>query len=278
MAAWVIPAVMAGVSLLQGAASSRQARQYADAARAWGEYNAAQARKYADFNARSILAVADLNSQMVGLEASMNSTITTEIAKYNAAIRVQAAEYNAQLLEKEAELVWQQQELDQMIWQRESERTMKQTRAKFGSAGIEVNVGSPVDYMVDQATQAKLESFVIRHNADIQMGKLLDAAALGRWEGEQEAAALIYQAQLENLSLTTTASMQMNAINVQGAYDAIMARYSGEMQANEILFNAEWQASEYRAAATNSLLGGLFSGASWASRSYAYYNTYDKTE
>ena len=271
MAAWVIPAVMAGISLIQGLSGSAQAKRNAELAMEWGEYNAAQARRYADFNARSILAVSSINSQMVGFESEMNAAITTEIAKYNAALRVQTAEYNAQLLEREAELVWNQQELDQAIWKRESERAMKQTRAKFGSSGIEVNVGSPIDYMVDQSTQAKLESFIIRHNADIQMGKLLDAAALGRWEGEREAANMVFQAQLENLSLTTTAALKQNQINVQGAYDAVMARYSGEMQANQILFEAQWQAAEYTMSGMNSLLAGLFQGGSWAAKSYESY-------
>lgn len=275
MPAWIVPAVMAGISLIQGFAGSETGKRNADAARAWGAYNAAMARRYSNFNADSIEKIAQLNSVLLSSTAETNSKITEALAQYNSTLRVQASEFNARLLEKEAELVWQAEELDQAIFARQAELLQKDTRSRFASSGIDVNNGSPVDFMVDQATQINLESFIIRHNADIQAGKLLDAAALGRWQGEAEAAAMMYEGSMTSLSLTTQASMQISQLNAQAAYDALIERFNGEVRASQILSDAEWKASQYKQDGLMSLLTGLFQGASWGLKSFGSYSTYD---
>lgn len=275
MSAWIIPAIMAGISLTQGYAGSVSGKRNANAARAWGAYNAAMARRYSNFNAQSIEEIAKVNSLLLSSTAETNAKVTEALAQYNATLRVQTSEYNAQLLEKEAELVWQAEKLDQVIFARQAELLQKDTRARFASSGIDVNNGSPVDYMVDQATQLHLESFIIRHNADIQAGKLLDAAALGRWQGEAEASAMMYEGAMNSQSLTTQASIQISQLNAQAAYDAVIERFSGEVRASQILSDAEWKASQYRQEGLMSLLTGLFQGASWGSKSYGLFSEYD---
>lgn len=275
MAAWVIPVVMAGLSMVQGWAGNAQQRSNAKAAEAWGVYNASIAKKFAEFNADSIERLAAVNSAFVFESAETNASVVEAIAQYNATLRVQTAEYNAQLLEKEAALVWDAQELDQEIFWRSAEQLQKETRATFASSGVEINTGSPVDYVVDQRTQAKLESFVIRHNAEIQMEKLLDAAALGRWQGEAEAAAMIYEGNMEALTIRSQGALDSSQINVQGAYDALMTRFSGEVRAEQIISESKWQASQYTASGVQSLLTGLFQGASWGSKAYQWHQQYD---
>lgn len=263
---------MAALSAVQGFAGNAQAEQNADAAEAWGIYNASIAKKFADFNADSIERLAAVNSALVMQGAETNALVVEALAQYNATLRVQTAEYDAQLLEKEAALVWEAQELDQEILAREAEIRQKTARATFASSGVEINTGSPVEYTVDQATQANLEAFVIRHNADVQMGKLLDAAALSRWQGEAEAAAMIYEAQLEGLSIRSQGALDATQINVQGAYDAVLTRFSGTIRAEQIISESQWEASQYRNSGNQSLLAGLFQGASWASKSYGSYH------
>lgn len=278
MAAWVPYVVMGAMSLAQGLFGSSTAKANADATRAWGAYNAAMAIRASEFNASAIEKIAALNSAAVLGVADIDIALNTALTEYNATLRVQTAEYNAQLLEKEAALVWEAQELDQVLLERQAEILYKDTRAAYASSGVEINVGSPVEYLVDQATQIKLESFVIRHNADIQMGKLLDAAALGRWQGEAEAAAMIYEGQLENLSTKFQSGITSNQINVQAAYDAVVERFSGQLRASQILQDSEWKASLYSMQGTQSLLTGLFQGASWAAKGYEYnYSTTTST-
>lgn len=263
-----VPLIMSGLSIAQGYMGSEASQRNADASRAWGAYNAAQARRFSEFNADAIEKLASINSALIDASTETNVKITEALSQYNATLRVQAAEYNAKLLEKEAELVWQSQELDQEIFARQASILQKETRARFASSGVDVNSGSPVDYMVDQSTQIHLESFIIRHNAEIQMGKLLDAAALGRWQGEAEASAIMFQGAMESLTLETQANIQMSQLNSQAAYDAIMTRYSGELRASQILNDATWQASQYEQEGTMSLITGLFQGASWAAKAY----------
>lgn len=260
MAAWIAPAVMGVAYIAQSIWGSSIQEQNAEVAAEWAAYNAAQAQQTAEFNATAIEELAAVNSNLIYTSAENSAVITESLAKFNAALRVQVAEYNAQLLEKEAALVWEAQELDQIIYAREAERTIKDIRAGFASRGVEIAVGSPVDYVVDQATQAKLESFVIRHNADIQMTKLLDAAALSRWEGQAAAAAIVYESQLTALSTRTQGKLDATMVDIQGAYDAAMTRFNGTTESYQILQEGLWQSSQYSQAATQTLITGLFQG------------------
>lgn len=260
--------LLAGLSLLQGYSSYQSYQQNAEAAEAWGHYNAGLARKYAEFNAQSIEQLGALNAQMIYQSSESQALITEALAQYNATLRVQTAEYNAQLLEKEAALVWEAQELDQITFAREAETRLKAQRTHFASSGIEINTGSPLDYMVDQSTQAHLESFVIAHNADIEMSKILDAAALSRWEGQAEAAQLVFQGQMDSASLRLEGQMESSMTSIQSFYDSIMARFEGEIRAEQILSEALWSASQSSRVGVQSAFDALFQGASWAARDY----------
>lgn len=266
----VFPLAMAGLSLLQGSVGYDAGKRNAKAMRSWGAYNAAQARRFSEFNADSIRALADINIALLETSTEINVNITEALAQYNATLRVQASEYNAQLLEKEAELVWQAQELDQALFQRQADILKKDTRAKFAASGVEINTGSPVEFMVDQSTQLYLESFIIRHNAEIQMGKLLDAAALGRWQGEAEAAALLFEGSMQSLSIETQKDIQVSNLSAQAAYDVAMERFSGSIRSYQILSDAKWKASQYEQEGIMSLISGLFQGASWATKAYEW--------
>lgn len=265
-----IPAAMAGVSVFQGLVGNAAARRNARAVRAWGAYNSAMARRYSAFNANAIEELAKVNSFLIEATAETNIKIKEALTQYNAALRVQVAEQNAALLEKEAALVWEAQELDQTLFRRQAELLQKDSRAKFASSGVDMNSGSPVDYMVDQSTQIELESFIIRHNADIQIGKILDAAALGRWQGEAEASAIMFEGALENLTTGTQSKMQMMQLNAQAAYDAIMTRFSGDVRATQILSDSTWKAAQYESEGTMALISGIFQGASWAAMGYEW--------
>jgi hypothetical protein len=268
MALAAIPFILGGLSVASGLLDAATGKANAVASEAWGRYNASLALQFAEFNANSIEQLGAINAEFIFQSAESQAKITEALAQYNAALRVQTAEYNAQLLEKEAALVWEAQELDQVLFAREAETRLKEMRATFGSSGVDVNTGTPVDYLVDQSTQAHLEAFIIRHNADIQMGKLLDAAALGRWEGEAEAAAMIFQGQMEAASLRLEGQMQSTMTEIQAGYDAVMARFEGEIRASQIISESLWQSSQYNQSAIQSIFSGLFQGASWAARGY----------
>lgn len=273
MAAWLIPVVVGAAAIFQSMSASDAQAKNAEISEEWAYYNAAQAQKAAEFNASAIESLAEVNASLIYTSTENSAMIVESLARYNAAIRVQVAEYNAQLLEKEAALVWEAQELDQVLYAREAERTIKDLRAQFASNGIEITNGSPLDYIVDQATQAKLEAFIIRHNADIEMTKLLDAAALSRWEGEMEAATIIMEGQMSALSTRTQGQLDASAVTIQGAYDAAMARFTGEIQESSILQEGLWNASQYSQAATQTLISGLFSGISSGLQSYSALNS-----
>lgn len=277
MAAWVVPAIIGAASVVQSIWGSSTQSANAEVAAEWARYNAAQAQKNAEFNASAMESLAAVNASLIYSSAENTALITESLARYNAAIRVQVSEYNAQLLEKEAALVWEAQELDQILYAREAERTIKEMRAEFASRGIEINDGSPLDYIVDQATQAKLEAFIIRHNADIQMTKLLDAAALSRWEGQMEAATIIMEGQMSALGTRTQGQLDATAVEIQGAYDAAMTRFTGETQSYQILAEGLWDASQYSQAATQSLISGLFQGTAYAIKAYESYATTNST-
>ena len=272
MPAWVAPAIMGAMAIGQGVSQYRTEKDNAEYAEEWADYNAAIARRNADFNATAIDDLAKINADFQLMAGDTEATIADNLSAYNAALRLQASEFNALLLEQDALYTWEAQKLDQLLFQQQVDQLIAASQNAYAGAGVEISSGTPLDLMVDQKTQAKLQSFIIRHNAHIQVSKILDAAAMSRWEGEAETAAILYQGDMAALSARTNSILGATNTTTQAAYDALVTRYTGEVNADQAERQGDYAKRTYDQRATNSLVSGLFNAGSYGAKAYKQYS------
>jgi len=230
---------------------------------AMGQYNAAHTIAIGNYNASVIGATAVVNASLTAAGAVLGAQATTMVSMYNANLKLMMSNYNASLLEDEAELVWQAAELDVFQHRKAMEVVEGSARAAYGASGVLVDVATdtPSQALLDIETERELDVFIMRHNADIQAGKLLDAAAHTRWEGEQFAKQILFEG-------FTSSNLQMGQamLGVVGELAGAGLRqnqiqWTSQMEANRIMTEAYYGAQNFKASGDQSLINGLLDGA-----------------
>lgn len=254
MGYWLLAA--AAVSLLSNYSSSQS-----DAAttRKNAAANASALLKAGKVNADSIMALGQMNMQIgLGL-GRMESDLIQMKSKYNAGIKSMIGEYNAILLEEDARLVWEKADLDiSQIEDRYAEAEGK-LQVGFGASGVIMNQDSALDAVIDLRTKKALDSFIVSRGADIEAGKILDAAARSTWEGNLAAQQIIMEGKLG--SFGAYGSRYLNAIGagVQAVINANSTIYNSEVAAWQTLTTGQASSTNQQNQATSNLISGLFS-------------------
>lgn len=75
-----------------------------------------------------------------------------------------AYEYNAKVARQNAEIARQQGVAAVEAQQRQAARAMGSAMANYGASGVQMDVGSPVDVLVDAARMAELDKLTTQYN------------------------------------------------------------------------------------------------------------------
>jgi hypothetical protein len=152
--------------------------------------------------------VADFGiSESIMLAAAIASTATAAYATYASGQQQEAAaKYNAQQAEIEAQ---QNRDAAKVQAQNAAEvqrRQIAENRARIGGSGIEMNEGSPLLVLMDNAYQASLEQSRITYAGEIGATGRQSAANLLRFQGGNAATAGAVGAGINLLSGTANAA------------------------------------------------------------------------
>ena len=257
-------------SAIYGAVSTSQAnKRNAQLTNEWAQYNAAVAQGVGRANAQSARDFAVLNASMATLGAQTEAAIAVKAAEYNAGIRLQVAEYNARMIEKEIPLIWDQANLDIFNLGQEMDQLIGSNRAMYGASGVRLDEGTPLDVEISNRTQEAMEVAIIRHNADVAAARLVDQAAMSRWEGQVEAGQIMYEGRMSGALSLARGTMQAGGMLAQGSYDSAMIKYNAAVNSNQITWGGKIKAADYRAAGDRALVDGMFNAASRGAQAYA---------
>jgi hypothetical protein len=251
-----------GASIGGGYDQLNTAYDNAAAVRVTGQYNAQHAVQVARYNASVARTVATANAGLALMGATASSQATTAITDYNARLQRAVSEYNASLLEDDAELIWQASELDVFQFERAAQVMRGAARAAYGASGVvlDISTDTPSQVMLDMETEAALEVAIMRHNADIQAGRLLNAAAQSRWEGQVMANKILYEGYTSASLTMLQGAMGAAAELGLGYIQANQIEWQGARQAENILRNAWWGSEQYKQQGQQQLVDGLFRG------------------
>jgi hypothetical protein len=75
-----------------------------------------------------------------------------------------ASEYNAKVARQNAEIARQQGIAAVEAQQRQAARAIGSAVAAYGASGVQMDVGSPVDVLVDSARMAELDKLTVQYN------------------------------------------------------------------------------------------------------------------
>lgn len=75
-----------------------------------------------------------------------------------------AYEYNAKVARQNAEIARQQGIAAMQAQQRDAARSIGSSMAAYGASGVQMDVGSPVDVLVDSARNAELDRLTVEYN------------------------------------------------------------------------------------------------------------------
>lgn len=122
-------------------------------------------------------------------------------------------EYNAKVYEQQAEMIAQQQKLQEHQANREAARFRGATIARIGKSGL-LPSGSPLAVMIDNETQMELDKMIGRYNLDVERNYALSGAKYYRYQGNEQARLAKVQGYSNAFStlLQTGSSMAMMAV------------------------------------------------------------------
>lgn len=243
--------------------------------RQYAEYNARVTREAGMYNASAIMAMAGANAQMSMAAARFNVGIQGQVDQYNAQLKSFLGNYNAGLLEAEVAEVWESMDLDLLQMGQQFSRELGQQKVAYGASGVMMNQDSPLVAEIDANTQHELDVMIVRHGADKQAKKLLDAAARSRWEGNMEAASIMFEGRMNSAMTMGNAALASAGALVQGNIDSQMTMYNSNVNANQILARGESDYQTYKSQDRQALTSGLFGAATVLGKSYFDNKTID---
>ena len=266
MAWWMaIPAV---ISLVSSFSQSSQQAAAGEQAASWARYNANMGYQVASGNIAARTQLAMLNAQAAQTTAQVQAGAIMGSAGFNAAMVQATTRYNDLLMKEEEDLLWEQMGLDLKLLGQQRAQERGEIIANQAASGTVIGEGSNADVVISQKTQEALDAFVVRHNADVQANKIMNARAQNMWQGEAQVRKITYEGQLGAsvaLANANTAAMTgLASARIQGAADR---------QSNWYRLMAGLQASNYTQSnayqqSSNTLTHGLFSAAGQFASSY----------
>jgi hypothetical protein len=122
---------------------------------------------------------------MEGLGTVMSVTgpvVQGMAAKSSAEAQAKAAEYNAQIAEAQSEVVSRKAAREERLARIRGRLAQGSQRAAFGAAGLDPNVGSPLDILLDTQRAVEEDASTIRYNAALDQWGLGQQARMYRYQ------------------------------------------------------------------------------------------------
>lgn len=130
-----------------------------------------------------------------------------------------ANDYNAAIMQRNAQISQMQGEeavkagaLEEGDYRKQIRKLMATQKAGYAAAGVDVNVGTPVDVMADTAQQGEVDALTIRRNA-----------ALKKWGFENEANNYIANANM--LKASKKSALMAGATSFIGGLTPLASTY-----------------------------------------------------
>jgi len=261
--------ISAAASLAQGANSAAAANKNAALAAQTGQVNYNSILATGENNASAIESTAMFNAALSIIGANINASAESAITAYNANLQREIGSYNAGLLMGESVLIWDAANLEIENIEYQMHQDAGNILASYGASGIQINsTDSIADVLIDSDTQHQMNISVVRHGADIEAGKLKDAAARSIYEGEMEARRMEYETSVRVQNSKLSAAFSAMGSLMQGSIDAGLTRKNAGVAANQALQGGSIQSAQYRAQAKSAMNSGLFSAAGSVASSY----------
>lgn len=236
-------------------------------------YSRARAtREYGQTNARNTELAGLRTSQMQLMSSSFNAGMQWAVggmeaksiwdrATYNAMAVTYTSEYNAAMKDREAAEIWQRADLDMELLHLARERERGDITVAYAHNGIELDsMSTPAQALLDSQTSEELDKLIVRFNADSSAGKALDAAALSRWEGKTSRQQILWEGNVNSQITLMNAGVRRSSTLMQGSLDAAMSRWNAYTNADSLLYQAYYDASQQEAAGDAAAADGLFGG------------------
>lgn len=268
MAWWLaIPAALSAISAIS---QSGQQSQNAYAAGQWSRYNAQMGYNTTLGNLRSQMQLSKFNAALAMKAGSAAASIAAGAASYNAQMIHSTALYNDSLLEEELRLMWSGADLEMEQIEKERARERGGIIATQAASGTVIGVGSNEDVIVAQKTQEAMDSFIVRHGADLQAAKITNARTQGLWQAQAQIAKTLYEGRLGAASAMNNAIAQAAGGMAQAAIGGLAELTSARFKLDAGMAGGNLAESQGMQQSQNTLFSGIFGAASQGVS--AYYN------
>lgn len=278
MSWWMaIPAVLqAGAAIAGASGASKQNESQL----AINRYNAGMQYQTDINNANSVMAIGGMNAAMamaagrvnasaIMQAAQLQSSVGKQVAQYNAEMTRVAAGYNDSLFAEELTNLWEAAELDMALLENQRAVEAGAITADQAASGTVLGEGSNADVLIDQETQAQLDAFIVRHNANTQANSIKNARAKGMWEANMQIQKIMWEGELNSYATLTNARIQSGAALAQAGLQAAgtlataaissnAERRTAVNRYNAGMYGASQQYSSNRTAISTNLITGLF--------------------
>lgn len=264
MAFWIPMALMAGSTIVDTISANKQnSNQYA-----WNKYNASMAYQNSMFNVKSQAAIGATNAKLAMMAGNFQAGQTLDAAKFNTQQIYKTTLYNDALMENELELMWEAADLDVMQLDNQRARERGEIRASQAASGTVMDMDSNAAVVVDSMTQQALDSFIIRHGADIQAAKINNARAQSFWQGEMQMKKIMYEGQLQSQSQRMSSALQAAGIMAETAVSTAAGTMTAQNQFRSSWHGARNQFSQNKQSITNNFIKGMFGAAAAGTSTY----------
>jgi len=267
MVAW-LAIIPAAISAIDAVSRYSQTSSGIESQSAWRSYNANMGLQTSFNNIISQNQIAQINAEAAISLGKTQAAAALGAAGYNESLLRATTQYNDLLFEEELQSLWEQADLDLKLLEQQRAQERGAIIAGQAASGTVIGEGSNEDVLIYQGTQAALDAFVVRHNADIKAAEIMNARARNLWEGEVQANKIRYEGRLSatvamaNANIGAMTGLAGQMISSQAAQKSAWSNYIAQSYG----LNQEQTYSEQQA--KNQLTQGLFTSAGQFASAY----------
>lgn len=258
----VVPIVYGAVSNYN--TSKAQSEMDADSALA----NSIAIKNAGAYNAKALQTIAAINSSIGIAGAQIENASNRAITEMNIDNKLFLSNYEASLLENEAMLIGEAAELDLKQLERKHVQAIGEMRTTQAASGAIIDQDTPALAVEDAKEQQELERFIVRRGADIQMAKLMDRAAFGRWEAALEANSMATSGRLLETTNIAGAFLKGFGISTQAGLDAGSVLYNSGVSSGQAYTTGMQKSDASANQASTSFWNGVFGAGSSVAKNY----------
>jgi len=268
MAWWVGALIQAAPYIYSAIAGKNQGDNQSDITSTTALANSIAINAAGAANAKSVMAMAMLKANL-GVAIAENQNVQVRaLTDMNAERASFMGDYEASLLENEAALTVEAAGLDLKQLDRMHKQAIGDIKVNQAASGAIINQDTPADSINAAKEQQAMEEFIVRRGADIQYAKFMDAAALSRWEGNQEAQKITFEGRLLEQSNLTGAVVGGFGAIAQGTIDASAIKYNTTVAASQTMTTGLQKADAQSWAGSSAFWSGIFGAGTSIGSSY----------